>query len=68
VMELAPTSGYRVEEGAYPLSLLLEAEEAFTSSSIREVMPLVELDGRPVERGPAADVLQAALRDLAAKV
>lgn len=68
LLELAPACGYHVEEGAYPLDDLLSAEEAFTSSSIREVMPLVEVDGRPLGRGPAADRLQAALRDLAAKV
>jgi 4-amino-4-deoxychorismate lyase len=68
VIELAPTCGYRVEEGAYPLSLLLEAEEAFTSSSVREMMPLVEIDGRSLGRGPAADELQRALRELTAKV
>ena len=68
VMELAPGSGYRVEEGAYPLERVLEAEEAFTSSSVRELMPLVEVDGRTLGRGPAADALQAALREVAAKV
>ncbi len=68
LIELAPACGYRVEEGAYPLEDLLGAEEAFTSSSVREVMPLVEIDGRDLGRGPAADELQQALRTLAAKV
>ncbi|HKX47668.1 MAG TPA: aminotransferase class IV [Gaiellaceae bacterium] len=68
LMELAPASGYRVEEGTYPLERLLAAEEAFTSSSIRELMPLTEIDGSPLDRGPAVDVLQAGLRELAAKV
>jgi 4-amino-4-deoxychorismate lyase len=68
VMELAPASGYAVEEGAYPLERLLAAEEVFTSSSVRELMPLVEVDGKDVSRGPAAGELQAALRELAAKV
>ena len=68
LMELAPDCGYSVEEGAYPLEQLLDAEEAFTSSSIRELMPLLEVDGRALGRGPAADALQAALRELAAKV
>jgi branched-subunit amino acid aminotransferase/4-amino-4-deoxychorismate lyase len=68
LIELAPACGYRVEEGAYPLEALLGADEAFTSSSVREVMPLVEIDGRPLGRGPAADELQQALRALAAKV
>ena len=68
LVELAPACGYRVEEGAYPLESLLEADEAFTSSSVREVMPLVEIDGRALGRGPAADELQQALRTLAGKV
>ena len=68
LIELAPACGYRVEEGAYPLEDLLESDEAFTSSSVREVMPLVEIDGRALGRGPAADELQQALRTLAAKV
>ncbi len=68
LMELAPGCGYAVEEGAYALEQLLAAEEAFTSSSVREVMPLVDVDGRALGRGPAADALQAALRELAAKV
>jgi 4-amino-4-deoxychorismate lyase len=67
-IELAPTCGYTVEEGAYPLRYLLEADEAFTTSSVREMMPLVEVDGRELGRGPAADALQQALRDLTAKV
>jgi 4-amino-4-deoxychorismate lyase len=68
VFELAPAGGYRIEEGSYALDDVLGAEEAFTTSSVREVMPIVELDGRALGRGPAADSLQAALRALAAKV
>ena len=68
VIAIAPDCGYAVEEGAYSLEQLLGAEEAFTSSSVREFMPLVEIDGRAIGRGPAADVLQAALRDLTATV
>lgn len=62
VKELARPLGYAVEEGMYPVSELHEAEEAFTSSSVREVLPAAAVDGRPVGRGPAADELQAALR------
>ena len=62
VLELAGGAGYAVEEGHYRLTELLAADEAFTSSSVREVMPVTELDGVPLERGPAADELQAALR------
>ncbi len=65
VIELAAGIGYKVAEGAYPLGELAGAEEAFTTSSIREVMPITELDGAPIGRGPAADELQAALREAA---
>jgi 4-amino-4-deoxychorismate lyase len=57
--------GYEVREGAFPLEHLASSEEAFTSSSIREVMPSVELDGRSLGTGvpgPAATELQEALR------
>jgi 4-amino-4-deoxychorismate lyase len=57
--------GYEVREGVFPLEHLAGSEEAFTSSSIREVMPFVELDSRPLGPGvpgPAALELQEALR------
>jgi 4-amino-4-deoxychorismate lyase len=65
VIELAGGAGYEVREGAYPLAALAGADEAFTSSSVREVMPVVELDGSPLSRGPAAGALQAGLRRMA---
>ncbi|MGH3029619.1 MAG: aminotransferase class IV [Gaiellaceae bacterium] len=60
--------GYEVREGVFPLAHMAGAEEAFTSSSVREVMPVVELDGAPIgpgAPGPAAQELQAALREAA---
>jgi 4-amino-4-deoxychorismate lyase len=54
-----------VQEGEYPVSDLLGADEAFTTSSIREVMPVVRVDGTAIgdgRPGPAAARLQAALR------
>jgi branched-chain amino acid aminotransferase len=68
LVELAPSCGYSVETAAYPLDRLRAADEVFTSSSVREVMPVVALDGAAFERGPAADALQAALRRLATGV
>lgn len=65
LIELASNCGFVVEEGEAPLSDLLDADEVFTSSSVREVMPVVELDGHAIARGPAAVELQAALRSLA---
>jgi branched-subunit amino acid aminotransferase/4-amino-4-deoxychorismate lyase len=68
LLELATDEGLRVEEGAYPLARLARADEAFTSSSVREVMPVVALDGAPLPRGPVAEQLQAALRRVAGAV
>jgi branched-subunit amino acid aminotransferase/4-amino-4-deoxychorismate lyase len=61
----AATAGYEVREGVFPLEHMAKAQEAFTSSSIREVMPVVELDGDPLGDGApgrAARELQDALR------
>jgi 4-amino-4-deoxychorismate lyase len=68
LLEEAAGLEYGVREGAYPVEQLAAAEEAFTSSSVREVMPVVELDGKPVGEGRpghAAAELQAALRQAA---
>jgi 4-amino-4-deoxychorismate lyase len=65
LLELAPANGLEVQEGRFRLSELQGAEEAFTSSSVRELMPIAELDGRPIPRGEAAVTLQAALRTAA---
>jgi 4-amino-4-deoxychorismate lyase len=67
LLELAASLGYAVEEGAYPVRVLRDAQEALTTSSVREVMPVVELDGHRLGRGPAADALQRALRQLASR-
>jgi 4-amino-4-deoxychorismate lyase len=67
--ELAPGLGLRVLEGVFTGEDLAGAEEVFLSSSTREVMPVVQVDGGAVgdgRPGPAAADLKAALRRLAA--
>jgi 4-amino-4-deoxychorismate lyase len=49
-------------EGVFPLGRLLEADEVFVCSSIREVMPAASVDGKAFHLGPAAQELQQALR------
>jgi 4-amino-4-deoxychorismate lyase len=66
LLGLAGELGYGTKTGAYPLARLLAADEAFTSSSVREVMPVVAVDDRTYASREAADSLQAALRRLAA--
>ena len=61
VLELEPSA----REGTFRIADLLAADEAFTTSSIREVMPVSAVDGRAIgdgRPGPAATRLQAALR------
>jgi 4-amino-4-deoxychorismate lyase len=66
--DLAPTLGLKVLQGVYTAEDLLAADEAFLSSSTREIMPVVEVDATPIASGnpgPAAATLQSALRQLA---
>jgi branched-subunit amino acid aminotransferase/4-amino-4-deoxychorismate lyase len=68
VIALARERGLGVEEGRYPVAALAGADEAWASSSLRELMPIVVLDGAPIgdgRPGPAAAMLQDALRSLA---
>jgi 4-amino-4-deoxychorismate lyase len=52
-------------EGVFPLARLLEADEVFICASVREVMPVAEVDGTSFSLGPVAKELQQALRHLA---
>jgi 4-amino-4-deoxychorismate lyase len=65
LQESAPKLGYEVVEGAFSVDELVASEEAFTSSSVREVLPIVEIDGHALGRGPASEELQTALRGAA---
>jgi branched-subunit amino acid aminotransferase/4-amino-4-deoxychorismate lyase len=63
VLEIA---GQKTVEGVFPLSRLLEADEVFICSSVREVMPVGSVDDTTFDLGPAAHELQQALRRRAA--
>jgi 4-amino-4-deoxychorismate lyase len=65
LIEAAPELGYEVAEGTFSVDDLIGADEAFTSSSVREVMPVVAVDDSPIPRGPASADLQSALREAA---
>jgi branched-subunit amino acid aminotransferase/4-amino-4-deoxychorismate lyase len=54
-----------VEVGGHLLDHLLAADEAFLTSSIREVIPVRAIDEKEFAPGPAAVALQAALRERA---
>ncbi len=63
VARLAGEAGLRVREGSFTLPRLLGADEAFTSSAVREIMPVIAIDGRELRRGEAAVRLQALLEE-----
>jgi len=65
LLALASELGYALEEAVAPLERLLAADEVFTSSSVREVMPVAAVDETTYASRDAADRLQAALRTLA---
>ena len=58
---------WQVVEGVYGVEELRGADEAFTSSSVREVMPIARVDDATLALGPAAQELQRALRDAAGR-
>ena len=64
VGELARRAGYRVREGEFTLPALLRSDEAFTSSAVREIVPVVSIDDRELGRGDAASRLQALLEEI----
>jgi 4-amino-4-deoxychorismate lyase len=68
LLDLAPTLGLKVLEGVFTAEDLATADEAFLSSSTRELMPVVEVDGAPIadgHPGPTTGDLHSALRHLA---
>ena len=65
---LAAREGIPVEEKMFFPDELARADEAFISSSIREVFPVVTIDGKTVgggKPGPTTQKLLKALRELA---
>jgi branched-subunit amino acid aminotransferase/4-amino-4-deoxychorismate lyase len=64
VASMARAAGYRIREGSFTLSALMKADEVFTSSAVREIMPIIAVDGREIQRGDAAGRLQALLESV----
>jgi len=51
VLEIAKAAGLKSEERTVLLSELTQADEAFFTNSIREIVPLTVYEGRPVGQG-----------------
>lgn len=67
VLELAHDLGIEAVEGEIPPSDLLRADEVFITTSVREVVPVVTVDGRSVGSGKPGEVtgrLMASYKEL----
>lgn len=62
---LAPAAGLSVEETTVTVEDAAGADEAFTSSSILELVPVTAIDGTKIAPGEAVGALRATLREAA---
>lgn len=68
LIELLSEAGQRVQFSEPKLERLLQAEEIFVASTLKEVLPLVAVDGQPIRQatlGPVTQQLVRAFRDRA---
>jgi D-alanine transaminase len=68
--EILPAHGLSVLEKAFTLDYALRADEAFLTGTTTEVMPIVTIDGKPVNGGkvgPITRKIQQSYKDMIAK-
>ncbi len=58
ILNEAKKAGITVFEGDFTIDLLAEADEVFLSSTLSEVMPIVEIDGKAVADGKPGPITQ----------
>ena len=51
VIQLAKENGFQIEDGKWPGEELSFAEEIFLTGTVKKVMPVTQLDGKPVGKG-----------------
>jgi branched-chain amino acid aminotransferase len=66
LLEIAPTIGVPIEERDVPVHELQRADEAFVTSTVRELQPIATVDGTTlsVAPGPVTEKLAAAFTAL----
>jgi branched-chain amino acid aminotransferase len=69
LLEIGDAHGVRVEESSLTVDDVITADEAFLSSTVREVQPIATIDGRPLRDvpGPVTEKLAAAFSALVAR-
>lgn len=68
VLELARGMGLEVVEGLFPVSKIECTDEMFLTSTTREVVPIVNVDGKPVGNGRPGPVTLALLKSYRASI
>ena len=63
VFEIGPGLGIHVEEATLHDEDLYDADEAFFTSTTKEIMPIVQVDERTIGRGKPGPVTQALLAE-----
>jgi len=58
ILEIADARELKTKESKITLNELLEADEAFLTNSLIEIMPLVEVDGLPIGKGTPGPLTQ----------
>lgn len=61
VLELAQVMGIEAGEGEIPVADLIRADEAFLSASVREIVPIVSVGGKPIGSGKPGGVTKRLL-------
>jgi len=62
VIQLARENGILIEEGKWPAEILLKADEAFITGTVKKVVPVTRIDGRPVGDGAPGPVTKKLMR------
>jgi len=62
VLRLARENGVLVEEGEWPPEILQNADEAFITGTVKRVMPVTSLDGRPIGEGKPGPITKMMIR------
>jgi branched-subunit amino acid aminotransferase/4-amino-4-deoxychorismate lyase len=64
VLEAAKAEGIRTEERSVPVAAIYEADEAFITNALIDLLPAASLEGRAIPRGPLTGILRRAIERL----
>ncbi len=62
ILRLARENGVLMEEGEWPPEILQNTEEAFITGTVKRVMPVTSLDGRPIGEGKPGPITKMMMR------